>query len=475
MCELILVCCVSIVSLDDPKPIGPSEIVSALEIAVGDSIERAEPSVVAISRWKSGDGRTLAVRNNERRNQFSNPLGPNQLNQDDPNAVSFDYGSGVVVGPQGEILTAYHVVREAARLVVQAPKLPPFDAEIIAADPRSDLAVIAPMRGVAETVAPRLKPLAIGKAESLRKGAFLIALGNPYNAARNDGRASASWGILSNVSRQVQEPLTDGPRPAPQHFRYFPTLLQLDTKLNQGMSGGAVVNLKGELVGLTTTAADAPGYDVQAGYAVPMDAIGRRVVAALVEGREAEYGFIGLTIAPQVPNQVGTVKAGTPADLAGLQERDLILSVGDVTVEPVKGGLNLALALAPVGQPVKLVISRDGQRRELTVLLSKYPVEGEVIATNRPAPWRGLRVDFPTMVAGSTFSDAVLEALVRGGVGVVEVISGSPADAAGLKRGQIITEVDGTKVRTPTEFRKAVEGKHGSTRLKTELGDVLVR
>ncbi len=475
MSPLALIACVALTALDDPKPLNPAEVVVALETAMSDAIERVEPSIVAISRWKTGDGRTLAIRNNDRPGRISNPILPQQFDLNDNAAVSFDYGSGVVVGPQGEILTAYHVVRECARLVVQAPNLPPFDAEILAADPRTDLAVIAPMRALVAEVGPKLKPLAIGKSETLRKGAFLIALGNPYNAARNDGRASASWGILANVTRQMNEPISDGIRQAPQYFRHFPTLLQLDAKLNLGMSGGAVANLKGELVGLTTAAADAPGFDFQAGYAIPMDAIGRRAVAALMEGREVEYAFIGLTINPQVPNQVAAVKPGTPADQAGLQERDLIHMVGDVPVPVAKGGLNLALAMAPVGERVKLLISREGKRRELEVMLSKYPVEGEVIATNRPAPWRGLRVDFATMVSGSTFSDEVLTALARGGVGVVEVVSGSSADVAGIKRGQIITEVEGKRVKTPAEFRKAVEGGQGPTRVKTEQGEVLVR
>lgn len=475
MCPLVVFACLTLTAIDDPKPLDPAQVVAAIETAMGDAIARAEASVVAISRTKGTDGRTHAVRNYDRPARISNPVLPNQFNLDDPSAVSYDYGSGVVIGDRGEILTAFHVVREAVRLVVQAPDLPPFDAEVLAADPRTDLAVIAPMRVIVDQVAPKLKRTAIGKAEGLRKGSFLVALGNPYNAARQDGRASASWGILANVARQMNEPLGDGTRPPAQYFRHFPTLLQLDSKLNLGMSGGAVINLKGELVGLTTAAADAPGFDSQAGYAVPMDAITRRAIAALVEGREVEYGFIGLTINPQQPNQVGSVRPGTPADQAGLQERDLVLYVGDVPVSATKGGLNLALALAPVGQFVKLVISRDGQRRELEVILSKYPVEGEVIASNRPAPWRGLRVDFSTVLGGSTFSDQVLEALARGGVGVIEVISGSPADAAGLKRGQLITEVEGKRVRNPAEFRKAVEGRQGPVRVKTESSEALVR
>ena len=119
-----------------------------------------------------------------------------------PNTISFDFGSGVVVGDEGQILTAYHVVRGAAQLIVRAAERQQFEAEIIAADPRSDLAVIVPV-AIPGMPAPRLKPIALGDAGQLRKGSFLIALGNPFNAAQ-DGKPSASWGILSNVARRVE-------------------------------------------------------------------------------------------------------------------------------------------------------------------------------------------------------------------------------------------------------------------------------
>src|SRR5262249_32997620 len=208
-------------------------------------------------------------------------------------ALSFDYGSGVVIGDKGEILTAYHVVRGAARLTVRAEKRQAFLAEIIAADPRSDLAVIAPKDGPEPP--PKLRPLAIGDSTRLRKGAFLVALGNPFNAARDDGRPSASWGILSNIARQI-EPTPEEKSRQEMQLRHYPARLQLDAKLNLGMSGGAVINLKGELVGLTTAAANAVGFDAQAGYAIPMDLLGRKVVETLKQGKEYEYGFLGINL-----------------------------------------------------------------------------------------------------------------------------------------------------------------------------------
>jgi S1-C subfamily serine protease len=319
---------------------------------------------------------------------------------------------------------------------------------------------------------PKLTPIKLGEAELLRKGAFLVSLGNPFHAAR-DGNASASWGILSNTARRIIPPREDALE-ARQLFRHQPTLLQLDTKLSLGMSGGAVVNLKGELVGITTTGGNVEGFDAMAGYAVPMDALGRRVVGALIEGREAEYGFLGIRLDERAPNLVGGVEPGTPAAEGDLVVGDLVRSVNGRPVSE-ETGLSLALSTAPVGEPVRLEVDRDGKVLVKTVFLSKYPINGEVIATNRPSSWRGLRVDFTSVLARSTFNDAVLQAMAKGCVSVVEVQAGSPAETAGLRRGQVITRVGEKAVRTPTEFAEVVAALKGPVELQTDRGAVTIK
>ena len=186
-----------------PSQSGPSPlaVVEALETALGDAIAKAEPSVVAIAREKTEEGEeTLAVRGKPREvNQPDLRFGPSRSRLSSPNWLSFDYGSGVVIGDRGEILTAFHVVRGARVLTVRAAERQSFEAEVIAADPRSDLAVIVP-RALEGVAPPKLKPIILGDSNKLRKGSFLLALGNPFNAAR-DGSPSASWGILANVAR----------------------------------------------------------------------------------------------------------------------------------------------------------------------------------------------------------------------------------------------------------------------------------
>jgi serine protease Do len=297
-------------------------------------------------------------------------------------------------------------------------------------------------------------------------------LGNPFNVAK-DGQASASWGILSNFARRYEKPVTE--KPVNGLFRYDPTLLQLDSKLNLGMSGGAVVNLKGELIGITTAAGSPSGFDAQAGYAIPMDALGLRAVEALKQGKEVEYAFIGVGLDPNDSSRISDVKAGTPAAQGRLLVGDKIIDVNGTKVVG-EAGLSLTLATAPVGAPIRLKVQRQGQIIETSVNTSKYPLHAaDVIATNRTKPWRGVRVDFSSMlVRNGPQSQDNLAAMAKGGVSVVDVETGSVADLAGIKKGQLITSVAGNKVATPAEFARVVADLKGPTQVEIDLRKVTV-
>jgi len=459
-----------------PAPPSPADVVAALEGALADAIARVEPSVVAISREKTETDETLAVRgrtapdrpgNLERRLAVIN-LGDGTGGD----GLSFDYGAGVVVGDKGEILTAYHVVRGAATLRVRAADRQSFAAEIIAADPRSDLAVIVP-RETPNAPPPKLRPVTLGDASALRKGSFLLALGNPYNAAA-DGRPSASWGILANVARKL-DPTPDEQARAESFLRNFPTLLQLDSKLNLGMSGGAVVNLKGELVGLTTAAANAAGFDGQAGYAIPMDALTRKVVDALKQGKEYEYGFLGIRLdMPHRTSRVMSADPGTPAALGDVLVDDVITAVGGAPVVD-SDSLVVAINAIPAGEPVKLNLLRKNVPIERTVHLAKLRIRSPVIVTNRPEPWRGLRVDYTSALVNNVFGPDIFDAMSREGVVVTEVETGSEGEKAGLKLNQFVSRVDGRPVRNPRDFAKAVAPLKGPVRLDTDQGVVTVK
>jgi serine protease Do len=483
MTALVLSSCL-VLAWADPPPqqpsqpaLSPSDVVAALETAISDAIAKAEPSVVAIHRDKGeksqatqavrGRKRPLSLHEPPRRFGFEprSPRPPERANM-----ISFDFGSGVVIGPAGQILTAYHVVKGARQLTVRAADRQEFDAEIIAADPRSDLAVIAPSENDGGDP-PKLKPLAIGDAGTLRKGAFLIALGNSFNAAR-DGKPSASWGILSNVARKLEAELDDMNMLRRQpRLANFPTLLQLDSKLNLGMSGGAVINLKGELVGLTTMAASPAGFDAMAGYAIPMDKLGRRNVETLKEGKEIEYGLLGIRADNGYTNHVGEVQPNSPAFLGELQIGDEIIAVNDVRVYDFDT-LVLAVNAYSAGDTVRLKIHRGEETIERSIVLAKVAVDGEIIASNRPKPWRGLRVDYTSVLNSVTFGPMLDSAQM--GVVVAEVEEGSQAAAAGLKKGQLIRKVGDKNVRSPRDFAQAIATLDGPVTLHTDLGPVTI-
>ncbi len=449
----------------------PLDVVSALEAALADAIAKAEPSVVAIAREKDSNGeQTTAIRG-----RMNPPTPPQEqpivgfnaggfaFEIDERDYIASDYGSGVVVGDKGEILTTFHVVRGAKRLVVRAYGGKVFDAEIVAADPRSDLAVIAP-REVPGSRRLDLKPITLGDGTTLRKGMFLLALGNPFNAGR-DGKASASWGILANIARRLDSAQVE---PSVRQLRHYPTMLQLDAKLNLGMAGGAVVNMKGEMVGLTTNAANVGGFDSQAGYALPIDTLTRRAIEALKQGKEVEYGFLGVVLQTTAnTNQIKDVVKGTPAGEGGLMPGDEVTSIGGLKVYDSDSLVMSVNAFSP-GQPIAVKIRRDGVEIEKKVVLSKLRMSGEVIATNRPTTWRGLRVDFVSTDPKVVYGEDILRAMAQGGVLVVEVQPDSAAAEAGVKAGQIIVKVEGRPIKTPADFAAAVEGVKGTVSLTTE-------
>ena len=484
MTWLLLLACISLIELEPPvgtqsvnpnpppaQPAAPIDIVAALETVVANSIARAEPSVVAIHRVKGENPQeTLAVRGKPRPPAFDPRVPRSRFSRDGEFAdqISFDFGSGVVVGTEGQILTAYHVVKSASLLLVRAADHQQFEAEIIAADPRIDLAVIVPVT-MPGLPMPKLRPIRLGDSATLRKGSFLIALGNPFNAAQ-DGKPSASWGILSNVARKVTPEYDELALSRPVSFPNYPTLLQLDSKLNLGMSGGAVINMKGELVGLTTMASSPAGFDAMAGYAIPMDRLGRRAVEMLKEGKEIEYGLLGVHPHLDVTNRVDRVTPNSPAGQGELLTNDEILAVNDTVVSDF-GTLILAISTYSPGDQVRLKIRRAGKEFTKTLILAKYPVDADMIATNRPPAWRGIRVDYMSTISPRAAAPPFLDPL-PGGVVVSEVVDDSIAARSGLKKFQVIRQVEKTPVSTPSQFAQAVAGLKGPVTLLTDQGPV---
>lgn len=435
---------------------------AALEEAMVKAIAQGERSVVAIARVRRAGEERLELGANP-----FNQLGRSAPRPGDPEFIPNDFATGVVVGAEGLILTAHHVLRDDSEYWVTTPDRKTYKVNrIVGADPRSDLAVMA-------IDAHDLAPIRFGDASKLKKGSIVIALGNPYAIAR-DGQASASWGIVSNLSRK------DGPSPGAQEQPTRPTmhqygsLIQTDAKLNLGTSGGALLNLSGEMVGLTLSLAAAVGYEQAAGFALPVDETFLRAVDTLKQGGEVEYGFLGIQLPPgyeadarfKVGAIVRHVIEGSPAARFGLRQGDLITHVDGQRIYDADG-LLLHVGKLPPESGVSLQVERDDETKTVVIgELSKNWVSGKKIVTKLPPAWRGIRVDYVT--ASERYREWSTQHLVdpQGSVVVTDVAENSPAWREGIRPDMCISHVGSQRVSTPKQFREAVARQEGAVKVR---------
>jgi len=456
-----------------PVPSSGLEAAEAVERALVEVIARAEKSVVAIARVRRappGEMLNLETRPDPFGRRILAPPVPRPA---DPDFIPTEYATGVVVDRRGWVLTVYHVLGEQSDYYVSTYDRRVYRAKLAAADPRSDLAVLAPD----EEFLPRpnaidLPTMSLGDAAGLRKGQIAVCLGNPFAMAR-DGQASASWGILANLGRKAPAS-PDEPELGKPTLHHFGTLIQTDAKLNLGTSGGPLLNLKGEMVGLTTSIPAVPGFDAAAGYAMPVDATFRRVLEALRQGREVEYGFLGVQLQRIAGEDLGLgvqgtrvekVLPGMPAARSGIRPGDVIAAVNGAPIRD-PDALVLEVSKLPLDAVVRLGLLRGQRRMDLEVELTKYRVQGKKVVTNPSPDWRGMRIDYVTalddaLAAGHASGPSLLEA-----VAVIDVKKGTPAWESGLRPGMFVSHVDRTAVRTPAQFRAAVSTRSGSVRLQ---------
>jgi serine protease Do len=387
-----------------------------------------------------------------------------------PDEVPDYYASGVVVGAGGFILTNYHVIRQAAgdgarpwvlaRLPARSGVAddPPREgwATLFAADVKSDLAVLK-----LDAARGQLPTVPLGRGEDLKKGSLVVSLGHPYAAGFRDGSPSASWGIVSNLRRRP----SDVPKESDRNklpLDQFGTVIQTDVRLQLGTSGGALLDLDGKLVGLTTATAALTGVDAPGGFATPVDVAARRIIEVLLRGEEVEYGFLGITAGdrferPAAGVTVGGVMDNSPARAAGLQPHDVIVKINGQDVRDFDA-LFYHLGTTLAGRRAELVVRRIGDERTMDALLVKAPIEFDPlrhrrtdefgVATTQPPAVAGLRVEYTSVRARDSSAEIPRGVLVR-------EATGPAADKNLVPYEDTITDVNGMAVNSPAAFQAA--------------------
>jgi serine protease Do len=454
-----------------------------LQEAVERAIARAEPGVVCILVSRSEAYAKLhqgpptdtpgclggfnSLQNNLRDDEASRA--ERALDLRFPDSVPESYGSGLVIDSAGYVLTCAHVVRNAKKVFVRLPGGKGSYADIQALDSRSDLAVLRLLELPARQRGDEggLKPVTFGDGKPLRKGQFVVGLANPYRAGYRDGSPSASLGIVSNLSRRAPGVVRETDRIL-QSFHRYGTLIQTDVRLSLGCSGGALLNLDGEVVGITTALAALEGIDAPGGFAVPVDARMRQIIEVLRKGEEVEYGFLGVTMRPEsLPGQgahIHDVIFNGPAQRAGLNRGDILVAIND---KPVRGNDDLFLQIGSltVGSTVRLEVIRGRDEKSLEpVPLAKLYVAEPSLASHRSPALGGLRVDYSSVLSQRSVGPKIPD-----GVVIREVVSGSAAQRIDLLQvDRLITQVNGTPVNTPAEFNKMMRQSGHTAQLTVE-------
>jgi len=364
-------------------------------------------------------------------------------------------GSGVIVSPDGYIITNNHVVEQADEVRVTLLDKRSFKAKVIGADPKTDVAVV-------KIDARDLPTIRWGDSDRLQVGEFVLAIGNPFGLSH-----TVTMGIISAVGR------------ANVGIADYEDFIQTDAAINPGNSGGPLVNIRGELIGINTAIFSKSGGYQGIGFAVPANMV-RLVMDQLEQKGKVTRGWLGVTIQELTPELsqefglengegalVGDVAKGSPADKAGIKRGDIISEYNGKKVKDV-GNLRNMVAQSRVGAAVKISILRGKKEYSFPVVIAELPRDGsDVVPGNAPedSSKEGL--------AGLSVMELTKEGARQlglrkeeRGVVVVRVEPGSNAEDAGIRKGDVIQEIDRRKVETLADYEKIVSGiRRGETAL----------
>lgn len=429
----------------DPPPVALSE----LKGGYASVIDPALPAVVNISSTKMVKQQNsfpgLFSEDPMLRRFFENPS--NQQATKPQMEREYSLGSGVIVNPNGYILTNNHVVAGASDIEVFTQNKKKFRAKLVGTDPHTDVAVL-------KIEANGLPALTLADSSRLKVGDMVFAIGDPFGVGE-----TATMGIVSATGR--------GLGGAIEHYEDF---IQTDAAINPGNSGGALLDLHGDLVGINTAiVSGGSGGNQGVGFAIPIN-MARNVFQQIVDHGKVIRGHLGVAIQSVDADMakafglaqgggalVADVTPGGPAAKAGINRGDIIL---DLNGQPVNEPDDLSVRISEIapGTSVHLKISRNGQMRDVTATLGELnekqdaPENGEA----KVGPLQGVQVQnlTPAVARDLGISGGIT------GVVVSSVDPGSPAAAAGLDRGDVIQEVNRKPVHSMGEYNQALASAH---------------
>ena len=399
------------------------------------AVERAAPAVVNVS--------TLQI--HREANPFSKYRSPlvdeffrESFSRPRKSRKPSSLGSGVIIRPEGFILTNEHVISRASKIQVVLADGRSFPARLIGSDPANDLAVIK-----IDAKEP-LPHLPMGRSNDLMIGETVIAIGNPFGLSH-----TVTTGVVSALGRSLDE---NGRRPErrPSDF------IQTDASINPGNSGGPLMNLYGDLIGINTAIfSNAQGI----GFAIPIDRA-HRIVNDLILFGKVRKGWAGLIlqdINTRIAKYLGyseergavTVKVfkGSPAERTGIRRGDVLLSFGEKDISSRDDFLN-ELAGYTVGSRLEIRIWRQGKVLEREITLGGVP---EKLSDKIAEEWLGIRVASINEKAMSTY-----RLMTRQGVLVTEIIEGAAAQNIGIRPGDVVRQINGVNTNDISSFRHAL-------------------
>jgi serine protease Do len=353
-------------------------------------------------------------------------------------------GSGFILTPDGYILSNHHVVGNAQKIHVRLHDGREFEARRIGTDARSEIALI-------KIEAADLPVLPYGDSSALRVGEWVLAIGNPFGL-----NETVTLGVVSALGRN-RLGIAD-----------YENFIQTDAAINPGHSGGPLLNMDGEVVGVNTAIFSRSGGYMGIGFAVPMD-MARRITDQLRASGSVARGFLGVVISDLTLEMAGffglteaqgilvaEVMRESPAETAGLQRDDVIVSLNQVAVRDVTRFRHDVAALLP-GTELALEVLREGERLELAAVAGRLPDDPR---DSRPAAdppaWTGLRV---RALRPDDAGELELDDLE--GVLVEDVAAGSAAATEGIRPGEVVLSVNRKPVNSVAAFETALAETHG--------------